>query len=136
MKLPIAFDFDGTITLNNEYPNCGKLRPGIDDCIRSLALEGYPIIIYTCRDAINEASTEAYCMMIEYLRDNGIMYTCINRNASPSAAFNPYKPFAAIYVDDCALGWDDTWTGGDIYKMIMRRLFDNKVNTLNIEHTL
>jgi len=136
MKHPIAFDFDGTITLNNEYPNCGILRAGIDDCIRKLALDGYPIIIYTCRATTTEASTEAYCMMVEYLRDNGIMYTCINSNAIVSSKFNPHKPFAAIYVDDCALGWDDHWNGDDIYKLIMSRLFDGRVNSLDIKNMI
>jgi len=132
MKHPICFDFDGTITLKNEYPNCGAMRPGIDDCIRKLALDGYPIIIYTCRDTINESAMEAYCMMVEYLRDNGIMYKCINSNANPSSNFNPIKPYAMIYVDDCALGWNNSWTGDDIYKMIIERIFNKQVNTLTL----
>ena len=130
MKHPICFDFDGTITLNNEYPNCGKLRPGIQKCIQDLALDGYPIIIYTCRSANTYNQLEAYVMMVEYLRDNGIIYTCINSNANPSATFNPSKPFASIYVDDCALGWNPDWVGSDIYRMIMSRLFKGDVNKL------
>lgn len=131
MKHPIAFDFDGTITQRNEYPLCGEIRPGIRKCIQDLALEGYPIIIYTCRSANGYKQAEAYIMMVEYLRDYGIVYSCINSNVNPSTTFNPIKPYAAIYVDDCALGWNPEWTGYDIYNMIQERLHKGAVNTLN-----
>jgi len=130
MKQPIAFDFDGTITLKNEYPNCGELRPGIDDCIRQLALLGHPIIIYTCRDVKTHDQLEAYNMMVQYLQEQGIVYTCINSNAQPSGRFNPTKPYAAIYVDDCALGWNPDWNGLDIYNLIMKYFNKNTINKL------
>lgn len=130
MKEPIAFDFDGTITLRNEYPNCGVLRPGIAQCIQKLASEGFGIIIHTCRDFKHYDQAEAYAMMLEYLRDNGIVYDCINTNVNPTIRFNPTKPYAIIYVDDCALGWNPNWTGKDIYDMIHKKIDNKHINHL------
>ena len=131
MKLPIAFDFDGTITKYNEYPNCGVLRSGIQNCIQDLTNEGYPIIIHTCRSNNTELAAEAYADMVSYLRDNGICYTTINSNAQPSATFNPLKIYAAIYVDDSALGWNPNWDGTDIYRMIKDLINTHRINTIN-----
>ena len=32
----IAIDFDGTITVNNAYPNIGELRPHVIEAIKNL----------------------------------------------------------------------------------------------------
>ena len=45
----IAFDFDGTITQENIYPNVGAMRPLMDKCIQQLYNDGAHIIIWTCR---------------------------------------------------------------------------------------
>ena len=36
----IAFDFDGTITQENIYPNVGAMRPLMDKCIQQLYNDG------------------------------------------------------------------------------------------------
>jgi len=126
LKHPIAFDFDGTITQENHYPNCDELRPGIVDCIHKLRDEGYPIIIHTCRDCKTHDQTEEFIMMVQYLRENCIYYDTINSNVMipyfNNATFNSHKPYAIIYVGDDALGWNPNWTGEDIYKLIKERL--------------
>lgn len=128
MKAPIAFDFDGTITLTNEYPRCERIRPGIADCICRLQREGHSIIIHTCRDTQTRESTQAYMMMVHYLHENGILNYVINTNVNPQRNFNPRKPWAVIYVDDCALGWNPDWTGQDIYEQIHLKLDSGHVN--------
>ena len=118
----IAFDFDGTITKRNEYPNCGLLRNGIDKCISKLYNEGHNITIYTCRSTNTLRRLNAYNRMVEYLQLNCIMYNVINGNVNPSKDFNPIKPYWHILVDDSALGFNDDWTGKDIYNLIQERI--------------
>lgn len=127
----IAFDFDGTITRYNEYPKCGELRPGIQECINDLYRAGHKIIIFTCRDVQHVSQLEAYIDMVNYLRKNHIQFTIINRNANPVAQFNPIKPYWNILVDDSALGFDENWTGSDIYKLIQAKMETDKLNKEN-----
>lgn len=114
----IAFDFDGTITKQNEYPKCGLLREGIVECIRKLKEEGNYIIIFTCRDVSTNSQANAYIDMLIYLNRNCIPFDAINNNINPNTNFNPKKPYWNILVDDSALGFNKNWTGEDIYNMI------------------
>lgn len=118
----IAFDFDGTITVDNMYPFIGKLRENIGYCISRLAAEGHKIIIFTCRDTQTRQATKAYNDMLNFLDDNVIPYHTINSNVTPNWNFNPRKVYADVYVDDRALGWDPNWTGMDIYDLIRSTL--------------
>jgi len=88
----IAFDFDGTITKRNEYPNCGELREGIKRCINKLHKQGHSIIIFTCRSAGTIIQIYAYIEMIHYLSANDIHFDTINSNINPNKDFNPIKP--------------------------------------------
>lgn len=118
----IAFDFDGTITKENNYPLCLELREGIVKCIRELYIEGHYIIIFTCRDTGTQEQLDAYNSMINYLRNNKIPYHVINKNVIPSFNFNPTKPYWNILVDDSALGFNKNWTGEDIYNLIQQQI--------------
>lgn len=119
----IAFDFDGTITKRNEYPNCGELREGIKECIDKLIYQDKcKIIIFTCRSINTPDQCNAYVDMINYLGKNDISFHVINNNVNPSKDFNPYKPYWNILVDDSALGFNPNWTGDDIYKLIKERI--------------
>lgn len=118
----IAFDFDGTITKYNEYPKCGELRKGIKECIDKLWLDNHYIMIFTCRSTNTLEQLEAYTNMINYLKDNKIKHHIVNANINPNRHFNPYKPYWNILIDDSALGFNDDWTGEDIYNLINKKL--------------
>ena len=118
----IAFDFDGTITKRNTYPTCTEIREGIKQCINKLFDEGHSIMIFTCRDAAHFTQIPAYLNMIQYLSEHGINYHIINKNVTPSISFNPTKPYWNILIDDSALGFNDDWTGEDIYNLIKKQL--------------
>ena len=60
--------------------------------------------------------------MVNYLRNNKIPYNVINKNVKPAFNFNPVKPYRNILIDDSALGFNDEWTGEDIYKLIKEKL--------------
>lgn len=124
----IAFDFDGTITKENNYPLCLELRKGIVECINTLYDEGHYIIIFTCRDTSNKRALTAYNIMIKYLDNHNIKYHVVNRNVTPSIDFNPIKPYWDILVDDTALGFNPEWTGSDIYNLIHSKILTNYDN--------
>ena len=118
--LHIAFDFDGTITMDNRYPEIGEIRPGIQECIKRLNDLGAYIIIYTCRDECTEIQLEAYNKMLSFLRKNDIYNFSVNKNIR--CGFVSRKPFAHIYVDDASLFWDPQLNGMQIFKQICKRL--------------
>jgi hypothetical protein len=128
----IAFDFDGTITKYNEYPKCGELRQYIEVCIQKLVQEGHKILIFTCRDTQHLDQLYPYIDMVEYLIKNNIPFDTINRNVNPSTYFNPIKPYWNILVEDTSLGWNNNWTGLDIYEMIQKRIKSDEVIKENI----
>lgn len=70
-KLPpiVAFDFDGTITLQDEYPNIGKPNIEVIKTIRDLQLNGVKVILWTCRDgaALEEAITFVWPMALSLM---------------------------------------------------------------------
>lgn len=118
----IAFDFDGTITKENLYPAIGELRPVIKQCINQLVKEGHKIIIFTCRSSTTKNNFHHYKIMVDFLQENNIQYHTINANINPSVEFNPVKPYWDILVDDTILGWNNAWTGDEIYQMIQKQL--------------
>lgn len=131
----IAFDFDGTITKRNEYPDCGEIREGIVHCIIRLHNEGHDIMIFTCRDVQHISQIAAYNKMINYLINKSIPFRTINRNVNPTRAFNPIKPYWEILVDDSALGFDPNWTGDDIYNLIQERIKNKIHNKITYNHS-
>lgn len=116
----IAFDFDGTITQENIYPNVGAIRPLMDKCIQRLYNDGAHIIIWTCRSTATIEQYSAYLKMLAFLKEHQIPFHCINSNTEQD--FVSQKIFAHLYVDDAALGWNPNWNGNDIYDMICKRL--------------
>ncbi len=108
----IAFDFDGTITLDaNTFPECGELRPYAKEVINFLMDVGANVVIYTSRDTAIDQKTLAVIdhitPMVRYLRTNGIKFSGINKSIQYAPfAYNSRKIYAHMYIDDRAFGWD------------------------------
>lgn len=99
----IAFDFDGTITKTNEYPNFGKVREYSAETIQVIREAGAKVVIWTCRDS------EDIQPLCDFLKNNGI--ECDSINSSIEFAPFPYesrKIYAHMYVDDRGFGWRNT----------------------------
>ena len=128
----IAFDFDGTITKRNKYPECDIPREGIVECIDKLTAEGHKILIFTCRSVNTTKQALAYYKMLEYLHENEILFDVVNANVDPKIGFNPIKPYWHILVDDSALGWNNDWTGEDIYNMVIKKLNEPSVKQIEL----
>jgi len=121
----IAFDFDGTITLKNEYPKCGNIRPGIAECIERLKVDGHQIIIFTCRSVGKPNAFRAYSAMLDYLEFYRIPYDIINDNLQRFDGVDSRKPFWDVLVDDSSLGFKFDWDGYDIYDKIIEKLIED-----------
>lgn len=121
----ICIDFDGVL---HDYKDgyqgqdvFGVPVKGASEATKALKLNGWCIIIFTCR-----SNTEAFR---KWLSDNEIAYDFINENPYQPKDADSKKPIADVYLDDCALkfegNWDDTigqiekfetWYGRNINK--------------------
>ena len=92
----IAIDFDGTITVNNAYPNIGELRPHVIEAIKNIQSHGHKCFLWTCRGG-KELEEAKQCLEKHGLIMDGY-------NESPLDYINPScrKPIADLYIDDRA----------------------------------
>ena len=105
----IAFDFDGTLTMTNTFPDIGEPRPFAKQVVNLLHDIGVTVLIWTCRDAddIHDDITP----MIKWLKEHDFRYSGINSVIEHS--YFPYearKIYAHMYVDDRAYGWNESHT--------------------------
>jgi len=110
VKPIIAIDFDGTI-VEHDYPRIGPLRPNAAEVIRWI-YSWADVIIWTCRYEV-----EGVRDMIEFLKDNHIPYTSINKNTQELGFHPTPKIYFDICIDDRNLGGVPRWS--EIYIMLM-----------------
>jgi hypothetical protein len=93
-QLTIAVDFDGVIANYDGWDGTGSIgSPRLDviAALRSLRIEGWRIIVFSCRSSADVAP---------YLEKNAVPFDEINQNSSfPTQGA---KPFANVYWDDRA----------------------------------
>lgn len=111
-KAIIAIDFDGTI-VEQDYPRIGALRPnaiGVIQWIYSWA----DVVIWTCR-----YEAEGVRDMIEFLKNNKIPYTTINKNPNENLGFCPMpKIYYDVLIDDRNLGGVPRWS--EVYMILSK----------------
>ena len=94
----LAIDFDGTITEAAEFPKIGKLREGIGQFLEQMKINGWKIIIFTCR-------THKYQdAMVRWLDWNMLAYDGVNYNVDCPEAYQ--KLMADVYLDDRGMTFD------------------------------
>lgn len=76
----LAWDFDGTIYAN-AHPLIGSRIAGMKELINFFYYEGFPTIIWTCRNGQTELNA------IKQLADDGIHYDRINQNCQYTVDF-------------------------------------------------
>lgn len=84
----ICFDFDGTLTKEDTFPEIGELDQEMVDFINGLFFEGYYIVINSSRDTI------FYEQMRFILETNNVRYNQLALKC---------KPTADLYIDDKSL---------------------------------
>ncbi len=118
-KAILAVDFDQTICMS-EWPTLGMQRKEAGNTLRLLALQGYGIIINTCREGLALADA------INWLHQNNIPYHFINCNFPHVMSMygtDCRKISADVYIDDKCLTGLPSW--GDIYKILEKKYGEN-----------
>lgn len=106
----VAWDFDGTIGVGANYPECGALRPYSKEVINFLIAIGVKVVIWTSRDvAVNQDDYKVYddlTPMINFLNTYGVQYSAINKSVQFAPFYyNTRKIYAHKYIDDRGYGW-------------------------------
>ena len=91
----VAVDFDGTLSLDSQYPNIGRFNTPLYEALMKLKGIGWSIVLWTCREGkeLKEA--------VEWCANNGLEFDAINENP-PEVPFKSRKVVADMYIDDRA----------------------------------
>jgi hypothetical protein len=111
----IAIDFDGTLH-TGKWPGIGIPAPYAIDVMRRLKADGHYLIIWTCREGLQQTE------MINWLLEKGIPFDRINEHKPGSAELYGYrarKVYAHVYIDDKQVGGLPAWP--EIYDCISRQ---------------
>lgn len=98
----VAVDFDGTLTEDGFYPNCGKPIIKNIEYVKELKKSGYKVILWTCREK------ESLQIAVDWCKSFGLDFDAVNENINPEIKIEKYgyscrKVYADIYLDDKAM---------------------------------
>lgn len=91
----VAVDFDGTLSLDSQYPNIGRFNTPLYEALMKLRGIGWSIVLWTCREGRELKEAVEWCKM------NGLEFDAINENP-PEVPFKSRKVVANMYIDDRA----------------------------------
>ena len=91
----VAVDFDGTLSLDSQYPNIGRFNTHLYEALMKLKGIGWSIVLWTCREGKELKEAVEWCKM------NGLEFDAVNENPS-HVQFKSRKVVADLYVDDRA----------------------------------
>ena len=91
----VAVDFDGTLSLDAQYPNIGRFNTHLYEALMKLRGIGWSIVLWTCREGKELREAVEWCKM------NGLEFDAINENP-PEVPFKSRKVVADMYIDDRA----------------------------------
>ena len=115
----VAVDFDGTLSLDSQYPNIGRFNTHLYEALMKLKGIGWSIVLWTCREGKELKEAVEWCKM------NGLEFDAINENP-PEVPFESRKVVADMYIDDRAYM---ATTG--FYKFIDNTVFMHNFQYLN-----
>ena len=101
--MEIGFDYDGTVTFRNEWPEVGAIDRGMIGGLLACQRAGHTLILWTCREgALLDAALEA---MAAY----GLVPDYANENPPDRIArfggVDCRKPSVRFLVDDTSICW-------------------------------
>lgn len=91
----VAVDFDGTLSLDAQYPNIGRFNTSLYEALMKLRSIGWSIVLWTCREGKELKEAVIWCA------NNGLEFDAINENPS-HVPFKSRKVVADMYIDDRA----------------------------------
>ena len=100
--MDLIFDFDGTITVVDQWPEIGEIDQEMVDLLRRVQQCGHKIILSTSREG-NFLRT-ALSILIQH----GLIFDAVNENLQSRIerfGGNPRKVTADVIFDDRALGY-------------------------------
>jgi len=100
----IAVDFDGTC-VTHEYPHVGK-DIGATPFLKALVESGHQLMLWTMRSNKPVNGVDTLADAVKWFEANGIPLWGINENPEQQETLwsNSNKQYAALYIDDAALG--------------------------------
>ena len=99
----IAIDFDGTITQETCFPDCGAPNMQVIRGIIEAKVQGYKVILWTNRQNDNIEYPGVLDKALKYCSDFGIKFDAVNDNIPEVLAIfpnNTRKITADYYIDD------------------------------------
>ena len=91
----VAVDFDGTLSLDSQYPDIGQFNTPLYESLMKLRSIGWSIVLWTCREGKELKEAVVWCA------NNGLEFDAINENPS-HVPFKSRKVVADMYIDDRA----------------------------------
>lgn len=91
----VAVDFDGTLSIDSQYPDIGQFNTPLYEALMRLREIGWSIVLWTCREGKELKEAVVWCA------NNGLEFDAINENPS-HVPFKSRKVVADMYIDDRA----------------------------------
>ena len=93
----VAVDFDGVITIKDNFPKIGDISKWTIDKLKELKQKGIKLILWTCREGkyLEEA--------VKVCKENGLEFDAVNDNLEENKLKyknNCRKVAADYYIDD------------------------------------
>ena len=95
--LTLAIDFDGTLA-QHVFPEIGEEIPGAVQTCQDLMAKGYKLVLNTVRSGEHLERAKRWCL------ERGLHFYGWNDNPDQKSFSSSPKVYAAIYIDDAALG--------------------------------
>ena len=115
----IGFDFDGTLTERNEFPNIGKPNEQMIALCKRAQNLGIETILWTCRVEKELQSAVNFC------KEYGLEFSAINDNVPSNIKTyghiykeQPRKVYCDYYVDDKAIGYYPVCAAVELSKIL------------------
>ena len=108
-EMIIAVDFDGTC-VKDKFPDVGPSMPGAVQTLHALINRGHKIILWTCRENIDE-DKQYLDHAVEWFEENNIELYGVNETPLEDdfRSSGGRKVFAHIYIDDRSFGGFPGW---------------------------
>ena len=116
----IAIDFDGTLTMNHNFPKIGKPRMWLINRVKKWKNEGHGLILWTCRTDVHPDENANFPpgnylkKAVAWCKKYGLEFDAINESIEEKQnpeKFYSRKIFADFYIDDRSVCFDDENNG-------------------------
>lgn len=136
----IATDFDGTI-VEHKFPKIGEELPFAIRTLKKLQEKGHKVFLWTMRghpdlsrfphvhkDTGEFIEQDTLQEALDWCKERGLEFDGVNE--SPAQFSTSKKQYAALYIDDAALGCPVTSQGAVDWKRVVAQLHQQSIITM------